>query len=48
MLKIIKAKKSVKNENDFQKLLDLIYIYKDLNYSKNRKKRIMTPVETKR
>ncbi|MDE2144574.1 MAG: hypothetical protein KGJ01_01245 [Patescibacteria group bacterium] len=43
MLKIIESKERVKNKRDFQLLLDLIDSYRDLNYSKLRIKRVLTP-----
>ncbi len=43
MLKIIDAKDKVEKQEDFQALLTLIDSYRELNYSKNRKKRVLTP-----
>ncbi|MCL4405279.1 hypothetical protein M1295_01750 [Patescibacteria group bacterium] len=43
MFKIIDLKGKVENEKDFGALLDLIDSYRELNYSKNRKKRVLTP-----
>ena len=43
MLEIIDKKKKVCERKDFQKLLDLIDSYRELNYSKKRKKRTLTP-----
>ena len=43
MLKIIKAKEKVEDKNDFAALLDLVESYRELNYSKKRKKRTLTP-----
>lgn len=43
MLKIIEQKDKVENKNDFESLLKLIDSYRDLNYSKKRKKRTLTP-----
>jgi hypothetical protein len=43
MLKIIEAKDKIENQHDFQALLDLVDSYRELNYSKNRKKRVLTP-----
>jgi hypothetical protein len=43
MLKIIKAKSAIKNRNDFSALLALIDAFAELNYSKKRKRRVLTP-----
>lgn len=43
ILKILNAKEKIKDEKDFAKIADLIERFRDLNYSKNRKKRILTP-----
>lgn len=43
MLEILKKKKSVKNKADFQGLMDLIDKFRDLNYSKKRKRHKLTP-----
>ncbi len=43
MLEILKKKKSVKNRTDFQALMDLIDKFRDLNYSKKRKRHKLTP-----
>lgn len=43
MLKIIEQKDRVENKNDFESLLKLVDSYRDLNYSKKRKKRTLTP-----
>src|SRR3989344_2314037 len=43
MLKILDTKERVKNKSDFAKLADLIDSFRELNYSKKRKKRILTP-----
>jgi hypothetical protein len=43
MLKILAKKEKVKNLNDFKKLAQLVDAFRDLNYSKKRKKRILTP-----
>ena len=43
MLKIIKQKENIKSVGDFKKLLELIDSYRELNYSKKRKQRILTP-----
>ena len=40
LLKILKEKENVKNESDFRKLLDLIDLFRELNYSKKRKQRL--------
>ncbi len=42
-LKIIEEKRKVENENDFKILLELIDSFRELNYSKKRKKRTLTP-----
>jgi len=41
--KIIHLKKKVKNKKDFGKLIELIDQFRELNYSKRRKKRTLTP-----
>lgn len=43
MLKIIDQKSKVEDNSDFEALLKLINSYKDLNYSKKRKERTLTP-----
>ncbi len=43
MLQIIESKKKIKNESDFKTLLELIDSYRELNYSKRRIKRTLTP-----
>ena len=43
MIKIIEAKDRVENKNDFIALLNLVESYRELNYSKKRKKRTLTP-----
>lgn len=43
MIKILNKKEKVKNEKDFRKLTDLIDRFRKLNYSKRRKKHILTP-----
>ncbi len=43
MKEIIELKKKVKTRKDFEKLIDLIDKFRDLNYSKRRKKRTLTP-----
>ncbi|RLE46352.1 hypothetical protein DRJ25_04315 [Candidatus Woesearchaeota archaeon] len=43
MIKIIQKKKQVKNKSDFIKLVNLIDKYRELNYSKNRKRHNLTP-----
>ena len=43
MLEILNKKESVKNEKDFQALADLVDRFRELNYSKKRKKRTLTP-----
>ena len=43
MLKIIQLKEKIEKKSDFQVLLDLIDSYRELNYSKKRIKRTLTP-----
>ncbi len=43
MLKIIELKRKVEDQKDFESLLTLIDSYRELNYSKLRKKRVLTP-----
>ena len=43
MIKILQAKKKVKNKKDFFKLADMIDIYRNINYSKKRKRHNLTP-----
>ncbi len=43
MLKILEKKELVKDKNDFEKLINLIDKFRDLNYSKKRKKHKLTP-----
>jgi len=43
MLRILKTKANVQNKDDFKKLLALIDSFRDLNYSKKRKVRTLTP-----
>ncbi|KKQ21550.1 MAG: Homing endonuclease [Parcubacteria group bacterium GW2011_GWB1_43_8b] len=43
MIKILDIKENIKNKNDFIKLAKLIDDFRELNYSKKRKKRILTP-----
>jgi len=43
MLKILNKKETVKNKQDFIKLANLIDRFRDLNYSKKRKRHILTP-----
>ena len=42
-LRILDKKERVKNKNDFQKLMNLIDRFRELNYSKKRKKHTITP-----
>jgi len=42
MLKILKEKKNIKNKRDFEKLARLVDRFRNLNYSKKRKKHILT------
>ena len=43
MLTIIEQKQKVENKQDFKALMDLIDSFRELNYSKKRKKRTLTP-----
>lgn len=43
MLKIIAKKEKVKNHSDFKELARLVDVFRDLNYSKKRKIRTLTP-----
>ena len=43
MLKILRLKSKVKNKKDFGSLMELIDSFRDLNYSKTRKIRVLTP-----
>ena len=43
MIEIIEKKKRIKNKNDFIKLANLVDKYRELNYSKNRKRHNLTP-----
>lgn len=43
MLEILSAKEKVESKQDFKALLELIDSYRELNYSKKRKKRTLTP-----
>ncbi|OGY59030.1 MAG: hypothetical protein A3F24_01040 [Candidatus Colwellbacteria bacterium RIFCSPHIGHO2_12_FULL_44_17] len=43
MLRIIDVKKRGKTKNDFESLLKLVDSYRELNYSKKRKHRVLTP-----
>ncbi len=43
MIEILNKKEKVKNKKDFRKLADLIDRFRNLNYSKKRKKHILTP-----
>ncbi len=43
MLEILDSKEKVQNKDDFSKLLALIDLFRDLNYSKRRKVRTLTP-----
>ncbi len=43
MTEILDKKEKVSNKNDFRKLADLIDRFRELNYSKKRKKHILTP-----
>jgi len=43
MTKILDKKEKVRNKNDFRRLIDLIDRFRNLNYSKKRKKHRLTP-----
>ena len=43
MIKILDMKEKIKNKNDFIEIAKLIDRFRELNYSKKRKKRILTP-----
>ena len=43
IVKILEAKVKVKNKKDFEKLINLIDSFRNLNYSKKRKKHVLTP-----
>jgi len=43
MIEIIEKKKKVENKSDFASLLKLVDSYRELNYSKKRKQRTLTP-----
>ncbi len=43
LIKILKTKELVKNRKDFKKLINLIDGFRELNYSKRRKKHTLTP-----
>ena len=43
MLKILAKKEKVKNHKDFEKLAQLVDSFRELNYSKKRKIRTLTP-----
>ena len=43
MLKILAKKEKVKNHKDFEELAQLVDSFRELNYSKKRKIRILTP-----
>ena len=43
MTEILNKKEKVRDKNDFRKLTDLIDRFRELNYSKKRKKRVLTP-----
>ena len=43
MVQILDLKGKVEKESDFEALLKLIELYRELNYSKKRKKRTLTP-----
>lgn len=43
MERILKQKEEINSKKDFQNLLDMIDSFRDLNYSKKRKRRVLTP-----
>jgi hypothetical protein len=43
MIKILNRKERVKNKNDFKVLANMVDSFRELNYSKKRKRRILTP-----
>ena len=43
MTEILDKKEKMRNKNDFRKFTDLIDRFRELNYSKKRKKRVLTP-----
>jgi hypothetical protein len=43
MLEILERKEKIKDKKDFQFIAQLIDRFRDLNYSKKRKRRILTP-----
>ena len=43
MIKILEKKKRIKSKKDFEKVFLLIDSFRELNYSKKRKKHILTP-----
>ena len=43
MKKILTAKEKVAHKKDFEKLMELVDRFRELNYSKKRKKRTLTP-----
>ncbi len=43
MIKILAKKEKVKNRKDFNELAKLIDVFRELNYSKKRKRHILTP-----
>lgn len=43
MIKILDQKEKIKNKKDFWKLAQLIDSFRNINYSKKRKRRILTP-----
>ncbi len=46
MLKILDLKSRIKNRQDFIFLANKIELFRELNYSKKRKRRVISPVET--
>ena len=43
MVEILDKKEKVQDKDDFRRLVDLIDRFRELNYSKKRKKRVLTP-----
>ncbi len=46
MIEILDLKSKIKDRNDFLFLADKIELFRELNYSKKRKRRFISPVET--
>jgi len=43
MMEILNFKKKVESQKDFQRLMDLVEKFRKLNYSKKRKRHVLTP-----